>query len=118
MIKEVMLMIMLTGGGDIPVDASLIEVETLAECEERAGRAIAVFPQAGIKYVGHHCVTSKIRFDDFLHNDEPVGPKFIFDLSFSEDGKQLKAAKPYISLEKCQEAGAKNCVVAYQDIKS
>jgi hypothetical protein len=92
-------------------------VETLAECEERAARAIAVFPQAGINYVSHHCVTSGTRFDDFLHNDEPTGPKYIFDLSFSEDGKQLNAAKSYPALKECQDAGASNCVIAYQNIQ-
>lgn len=117
MIKETILMIMLTGGGDMPVDASFIEVDDLTSCEERAANAIAVFPQAAIKYVGHHCVSSKIRFDDFLHNPEPVGPKYIFNLVFSGDGSGLAAAQSYSSLKECEKAGGENCVIAYQDIR-
>lgn len=109
-------MIMMTGG-EGAVDASFIGVETLGECEERAARAIAVFPQAGINYRGHHCVSSAIKFDDFLHNPEPTGPKYIFDLAFSRDGKQLVAAKLYGSLKECEDTGAKNCVIAYQNIQ-
>jgi len=117
MINQVILMIMMTGGGDLPVDASFIEVQTIAECEQRAANAIAVFPKAGINYVRHNCVTSKIKFDDFLHNPEPTGPKYIFNLDISPDGKNLDAAKPYASLKECQQAGGKSCVIAYQNIK-
>lgn len=117
MIKEVILMIMMTGGGENPVDASFIEVETLVECEERAGRAITVFPQAGIKYVEHHCVSSQIKFSDFLHNPEPTGPKYFFDLHFSKEDEKLLSAKSYASVKECQAAGGSNCVIAYQDMQ-
>jgi len=117
MIKEVILMIMMTGGGDGPVDATFIEVETQAECQERAANAIKVFPMAEITYVGHHCVTSQTRFSDFLHNPEPTGPKYYFDLVMSKDGKTLTAATPYVSLEICKDRGGTNCVMAYQNIQ-
>lgn len=117
MIKEIMLMIMMTGGGDNPVDASFIAVETMVECEERAAKAIAVFPAAGIPYVRHHCVTSHILFDDFLHNAEPTGPAYFFNMTFSEDRGQLIEAKPFPSLKKCKASGGNNCVIAFQDIK-
>lgn len=116
MIKEVFLMIMMTGGGDKPVDASFIEVTNLVECEERVATAVAVFPAAGIKYVGHNCVSSEIKFDEFLHSPEPTGPKYFFDLGVSENGEKLISAKSYGSIEECSEAHGANCVVAYQDI--
>lgn len=117
MIREIMLMVMMTGGGDGPVDASFIEVGTMAECEQRAANAIAVFPRAGITYVRHHCLMSKIKFDDFLHNSEPTGPKYIFDLEISPDGKNLRTVRSFISLKECREAGGGNCVIAYQNTR-
>lgn len=117
MLKEMILMIILTGGEDKPVDASFIEVDTVAECEERVATAKAVFPKAAIRYVGHYCATSKIKFDDFLHNPEPTGPQFTFDLTFSKDGKELLKAAPHTSFKQCQEDGGKNCIIAYQDVK-
>lgn len=117
MLKEVILMIILTGGEGKPVDASFIEVESATECEERAASAKAVFPQAGLHYVGHYCATSKIKFDDFLHNPEPTGPQYTFDLTFSEDRKKLLTAKSHKSFKQCQADGGKNCVIAYQDVK-
>ncbi|NOZ65192.1 MAG: hypothetical protein GXP00_01630 [Alphaproteobacteria bacterium] len=117
MIKEIILMIMMTGGGEAPVDASFIQVDTREECEQRAANAIAVFPKAGIKYVGHHCAGSKFIFDDFLHNPEPTGPKYFFDLTFSGDGKQLTGVTSYAGLKECVAAGGHNCVIAYQNIQ-
>ena len=117
MIKEVFLMIMMTGGGDVPVDASFIEVENKTECEERAAKAIAVFPAASIKYVSHNCVSSGIRFDDFLHNPEPTGPQYFFDLKFSENGEKLISAKSYGSEKECTDAHGAGCIVAYQNLR-
>lgn len=117
MLIEAILMIILTGGEGKPVDASFIEVETVAECEERAAKAKAVFPQAGLNYIAHYCATSKVVFDDFLHNPEPTGPQYTFDLTFSEDGKELLSAKSHKSFEQCRKDGGKNCIIAYQDIK-
>ena len=117
MLKEVILMIILSGNEGEPVDASFIEVDTVAECEERAASAKAVFPQAGLTYVGHYCARSEIKFDDFLHNPEPTGPQFTFDLTFSEDGKVLLKARSHKSFAQCRKDGGKNCVIAYQDVK-
>lgn len=117
MIKEIILMIMMTGGGDDPVDATFIEVETQTACQERAGNAIKVFPQAGITYVGHYCVSSNVSFSDFLHNPEPTGPKYYFDLLISTEGDRLTAVNPYLTLEACKDQGGKNCVMAYQNIQ-
>jgi len=114
MINEIILMIILTGGGDAPVDASLIEVDSVTECEERAGRAKAVFPQAGITYISHHCVTSSAEFEYFPHNAEPTGTKYYYDLTFNDDNTALTGTKAYPSMAACNEAAKGTCALTYQ----
>jgi len=114
MINEIILMIILTGGGDAPVDASLIEVESVVECEDRAARAKAVFPQAGITYISHHCVTSSAEFEYFPHNDAPTGPQYFYDLRFNEDKTMLTDVVTYPSMAACNESAKGTCVLTYQ----
>jgi len=116
MLNTMMLMIMLTGGEGAPADASFLEVDTVAECEERVARARAVFPAAGLVYRSHHCVKSPIAFEPFLHNDTPTGPKYFMALTFSKDGSQLKAAQKFASMKACEKSHKGACVVSYQDI--
>ena len=116
MLQQIVLMIMLTGGGSAPLDASFIEVETKAECEERAARAIAVFPAAEITYSAYYCVHSAVRFEFFAHNDVPTGPHYFFGLTFSDDGERLTSADKFGSMEECESGHAGSCVLSYQDI--
>lgn len=116
MLQEIVLMVMLTGGGNAPLDASFIEVETKAECEERAARAIAVFPAADITYSAHYCVRSAVRFEFFAHNDVPTGPHYYFGLTFSGDGERLTSAHKFASMEACEGDHTGSCVLSYQDI--
>lgn len=115
LIEKIILMIMLTGGGDVPLDASFIEVETKVECEERAARAIAVFPAADITYSAHYCVDSAFRFEFFAHNDEPTGTQYYFGLTFSSDGERLTSADKFASMEECESGHTGTCVLSYQD---
>lgn len=114
MISEIVLMIILTVGENDPVDASLIEVESVAECEERSAAAKAVFPQAGIEYISHHCVASSAEFEYFPHNAEPTGPKYYYDLTFSADKAALIGVTLYPSMAACSEKAKGTCVVTYQ----
>jgi|GEM_PF-5226864 len=71
MINEIILMIILTGGGDAPVDASLIEVESVTECEERAGRAKAgdlLIIKACISSIGNSSYVSRYEMYNLEDN--------------------------------------------------
>ena len=116
MLDTIMLMIILTGGGAEPVDASFIEVTNVAECEERAARAVAVFPQAGITYVGHYCANSTKEFEFFPHNDKPVGTKYYMELNFSADRKDLISVNSHKSMEACEKAKGGTCVLTCQKV--
>ncbi len=109
-------LIMLTEAEDGSADASFMTVETLEECEERAAAARKVFPVAEIKYISHYCTSAQASFEPFLHNPEPTGPNYIFDLNFSKDGKSLKEVTAHPSMEACKKAGGKVCVISYQNI--
>jgi hypothetical protein len=109
-------LIMMTAAPDDSTDASFLSVETLEECEERAATAKAVFPKAGIKYMGHYCTYTDAKFEPFLHNPEPSGPQYIFGLEFAQDGRALKSVSRYVSLEECETSKDRICVISYQGL--
>ncbi len=109
-------LIMLTEAADGSADASFMTVESLEECERRADVAKNVFPSAGIKYISHYCTNASVAFEPFGHNPEPTGPNYVFDLQFSKDGKVLKKVVSHPSVEECEKAHGKVCIVSYQKL--
>lgn len=109
-------LIMLTEAEDNMADASFMSVETLEECETRAAAAMKVFPVAEIKYISHYCTNAQVAFEPFLHNPEPTGANYIFDLEFSVDGKALENVAVFPSMEDCERADGKVCVISYQNL--
>lgn len=108
-------LIMLTETDDGKADASFMAVETLEECERRAGVAKNVFPSAGIKYISHYCTNAETKFEPFGHEPVPTGDNYIFDLQFSKDGKTLEKVILHPSMDACENAKSRLCVISYQN---
>ena len=101
---------------DNPFEISFIATQNLQECEDKAKRAIAVFPSANIKYINHHCLYSDIEFTQFGHGQEVENNNY-FALNISKNGRVLESVRRFDSLQECQKTGKGKCLVSSQDIK-
>jgi hypothetical protein len=89
--KTLFLLITLTQNGAGDINASFVNSETLAQCQQKAQMVESVFTASAIPVIESRCIKSKLQFSEFGHASNASKIRNFYLLTVNEKTIQVSA---------------------------
>ena len=116
--KTLFLLITLTQNGAGDINASFVNTETLAQCQQKAAMVADVFSASAIPVLESRCIKSDLQFSEFGHASTASRIRHFYLVSVKAKNLQIAAMPDWQTCAKQAKASTQDRVYCSSSVQS
>ncbi len=116
--KTLFLLVTLTQNGAGDINASFVNTETLAQCQQKAAMVESVFASSHIPVLESRCIKSDMQFSEFGHASASSKIRYFYLVSFDEKNLQISKMPGWHECIKAKKASKQARVYCSSSVQS